>query len=231
MGPPARLTVHATPTSSRGRRSAIAAAVSILCVVAGSLLFLVGLLRPTAPSQPPTSVGLPSSSSPAEPPASPATSTALPRAKPLSLVIPAIDLRTEELVPLSRTPSGKLEVPQEWDTVGWYKSGPWPGEPGSAVLAGHVDSTSGPAVFYRLSDLRPGKEVIVRRADGTAVTFSVYAVERYSKDDFPTRRVYGPTDRHPELRLITCGGSFNEETQHYRSNIVAYAKLTSVEVE
>ena len=152
---------------------------------------------------------------------------ALGRSEPVELRIPAIDMHTTQLVPLGIQPGGKIEVPEENDTVGWYKKGPTPGQFGPAVMGGHVDSDAGPAVFYSLGELRPGDQVTVRRADGTTVVFTVYAVEQYPKNDFPTQKVYAPANNRAELRLITCGGTFNDDTQHYRSNIVVYAKLTS----
>ena len=106
--------------------------------------------------------------------------------------------------------------------AGWYKGSPRPGAIGSAVIAGHIDSLSGPGVFYRLSELRVGDRVYVRRADGTTVEFQVTAVRSYLKDDFPTEAVFGPSP-YAQLRLITCGGDFNFATGHYLSNTVVYA--------
>ena len=93
---------------------------------------------------------------------------------------------------------------------------------GPAVLAGHVDSTAGPAVFWRLRDLAPGDEVLVDRADGTTARFTVTRVERHPKDAFPTDEVYGPTTG-AELRLITCGGEFDRAARSYRDNVVVFA--------
>ena len=108
--------------------------------------------------------------------------------------------------------------------AGWYTGSPRPGAVGSSVIAGHVDSVRGPAVFYRLGTLRPGERVYVSRADGTMADFSVSRVQTYAKDAFPTAEVYGPAP-DPELRLITCGGTFDSTTGHYLSNVVAYATL------
>jgi sortase (surface protein transpeptidase) len=91
---------------------------------------------------------------------------------------------------------------------------------------GHIDSLTGPGVFYRLADLRAGDRVYVKRADGTLVEFRVTSVQTYLKDRFPTRAVYGATP-DPELRLITCGGAFDYATGHYLSNIVVYATEAS----
>jgi hypothetical protein len=122
------------------------------------------------------------------------------------------------------TADGAVAVPRRWDDVGWYAGGPRPGEPGPAVLLGHVDSTAGPAVFYRLRSLRSGAGVTVQRADGSRVRFRVTRVARYPKAGFPTAGVYLPTLR-PELRLVTCGGAFDTATGHYVDNVIAYAVL------
>jgi sortase (surface protein transpeptidase) len=94
------------------------------------------------------------------------------------------------------------------------------------VIAGHVDSTTGPAVFYRLRELRPGQRIAVPRADGSVIQFAVTEVRQYAKDAFPTAEVYGPVPE-PELRLVTCGGSFDRARGSYRDNVVVFATLTS----
>jgi hypothetical protein len=117
--------------------------------------------------------------------------------------------------------AGALKVPTDYARAGWYAGGIAPGEVGPAVIAGHVDSASGPAVFYRLRDLKAGDEIEVARGD-TWVKFRVIATERYPKNEFPTDRVYRPTPV-PELRLITCGGTFDRSRRSYEDNIVVYA--------
>jgi sortase (surface protein transpeptidase) len=146
-------------------------------------------------------------------------------ARPVRLQIPAIAVSTP-LVPLGRLPDGSIEVPKDWDTAGWYDGGPRPGQPGPAVILGHVDSRTGPAVFYRLRALRPGDIVRVGLADGRKLVFRVQRVERYPKDKFPTEAVYFPT-LNRELRLITCGGEFDYASRSYRDNIVVYATLVT----
>jgi sortase (surface protein transpeptidase) len=141
------------------------------------------------------------------------------------LQIPAIAVSTP-LVRLGRLPDGSIEVPKDWDTAGWYDRGPRPGQPGPAVILGHVDSTNGPAVFYRLRELRPGDIVRVGLADGRILVFRVQRVKRYPKDKFPTEAVYFPT-LNRELRLITCGGEFDYARRSYRDNIVVYATLVT----
>ena len=146
------------------------------------------------------------------------------RAKPASVSIPSIGVGTR-LVRLGLNPDKTLQVPRNYSLAGWYTKGAAPGEVGPAVLVGHYDSVDGPAVFYRLKELQPGQKVHVRRADGSTAKFVVDRVKRFGKDDFPTQEVYGDVER-PELRLITCGGSFDHRTRHYRDNVVVFAHLT-----
>lgn len=142
-------------------------------------------------------------------------------AKPVSVRVSRIGVDSP-LVPLHLDATGVLEDPDVYDRAGWFVDGPAPGDPGPAVIAGHVDSTDGPAVFYRLRELVVGDEVSVDRSDGRTVVFRVDGVQDYPKDAFPTTAVYGPTPGST-LRLITCGGEFDHGKQSYRDNIVAYA--------
>jgi sortase (surface protein transpeptidase) len=144
-----------------------------------------------------------------------------PVASPVALTIPAIGVRTS-LIRLGLTGTGALEVPPTASTAGWYTGSPRPGAIGPAVIAGHIDSQLGPGVFFELSRLRPGDRVYVRRADGTLVVFRVTSVRTYPKDHFPTGTVYGPAP-DPELRLITCGGTYDPELHSYLSNVIVYA--------
>ncbi len=128
------------------------------------------------------------------------------------------------LAPLGLLPDGPLEVPTDYQQAGWYTGGVTPGEVGTAVIAGHVDSHHGPAVFFGLAALRADDRVQVPRADGSTATFVVYSSEQFAKDQFPTRAVYGATSE-AELRLITCGGDFDRVTGHYRDNVVVFARL------
>jgi sortase (surface protein transpeptidase) len=142
-------------------------------------------------------------------------------ARPVSLSIPVIGVHTR-LIRLGLTAQGTLQVPASTAVAGWYTGGPRPGQVGSAVIAGHIDSYLGPGVFFRLRLLRPGNRVYVRQAGGRLAVFRVYAEHSYPKDHFPTQRVYGPAP-DPELRLITCGGTFNPATRSYLNNVVVYA--------
>jgi len=146
-------------------------------------------------------------------------------AEPVSIVIPSIGV-TSSLVHLGLTSAGALQVPPTTAVAGWYTGSPRPGAIGSAVIAGHIDSVAGPGIFYRLSQLQHGDRVYVRRADGTLAVFEVTQVLSYPKDDFPTTAVYGAVP-DPELRLITCGGTFDYSTRSYLSNTVVYAKEVS----
>ena len=141
---------------------------------------------------------------------------------PVRITIPKIQV-SSSLERLGRDRHGAVEVPS-FHAAGWYALGPRPGDAGSAVILGHVDSKRGPAVFFRLRELRPGDLVEVGRSDGSTVRFVVQRTAQYLKKQFPTDEVYFPT-LTPELRLITCGGSFDDTTGHYRSNIIVFAKL------
>ncbi|WP_250001650.1 class F sortase [Actinoplanes sp. M2I2] len=116
---------------------------------------------------------------------------------------------------------GALQPPKVFAKAGWYAGGTAPGDTGPAVIAGHVDSKSGPAVFFRLRELAAGDRIDVVRG-GATVSFTVTAIRWYPKSEFPTDEVYGPTpDR--QLRLITCGGVFDRSLRSYRDNLVVYA--------
>jgi Sortase domain len=140
---------------------------------------------------------------------------------PVALRIPAIGVRTR-LIRLGITPQGTLQVPGSTAVAGWYTGSPRPGATGSSVIAGHIDSHLGPGVFYRLRLLHPGNKIFVRQADGRLATFRVTAVHEYPKARFPTGQVYGPTP-DAELHLITCGGTFDDATGTYLSNVVVFS--------
>jgi len=141
-------------------------------------------------------------------------------APPTYVSVPSIALE-EDLVELNVI-GGTLQVPTDYADVGWWRDGPSPGAPGSAVLVGHVDSPTGPAVFYQLSSINIGDLVHVRRADGTKATFRVTDATLYPRASFPSTKVYRERGR-PILRLITCGGSFNRTLGLYTHNLVVTA--------
>ncbi len=189
-----------------------------LAVIAAGVAGLA-LSRTSGPAARPAAAWV---SAPAGPAASvPWPSAARPVAVPVELTIPAIGVRTS-LIRLGLTRAGALQVPSSFTVAGWYDGSPRPGATGSAIIAGHIDSVAGPAVFYRLAGLRPGDRAYVRRADGTLAAFRVTAVRTYPKDRFPAADVYGPA-AGPQLRLITCGGTFDPAARSYLSNVVVYA--------
>jgi LPXTG-site transpeptidase (sortase) family protein len=127
------------------------------------------------------------------------------------------DLRTDD--------AGRLASPEEWQQAGWFADGVEPGAVGPAVIAGHVDSPTGPAVFADLDELEPGDVVEIEREDGTSVRFEVDRTEVVGKDDFPTDAVYGPTP-DAQLRLITCDGAYVSGAGGYQENLVVWATET-----
>lgn len=119
--------------------------------------------------------------------------------------------------------SGDPEVPTNFADTGWYTATRDPGEIGPSVIAGHIDSRAGPAVFFRLDELAPGDEIVVHSADGESRTFLVTGAGQYPKTELP-REVFAFGDPVPELRLITCGGTFDRSVGHYEDNFVVYAQ-------
>jgi hypothetical protein len=174
----------------------------------------------TIPLVPPSVVPANFGSSGLPAPAGVTTSRAAP---PVRLRIPAIGVDSS-LQELDVGPDGTIDVPSDASRPGWYSRGPVPGETGPAVILGHLDSYSGPAVFYRLSSLHPGDAVLVGTQDGSEWSFSVQRVATFSADAFPTSQVYGATP-DPELRLITCGGTYSLSRRQYLANVVAFASL------
>ncbi|HEX7537853.1 MAG TPA: class F sortase [Dermatophilaceae bacterium] len=237
-----------TSTQHAGRRRTIMVAASVVLALIGAVIVLLGIPGTGGPPQPPANAGQ-SLSAPATPtpagsaspgtrdpgPSSSATAKQaigaelgpiLTASPPVAIDIPSIGVRTSNLVNLGLASDGSLQVPGDFSSVGWYTAGPSPGQLGPAILGGHVDSHNGPAIFYRLGALRPGARVTVGRKNGSTATFRVDRVQRFPKDRFPTALVYGSTSR-AELRLITCGGSFDQKSGHYVDNIVAFAHLVA----
>lgn len=140
----------------------------------------------------------------------------------MSVSIPSIDL-SESLIALGIDTDGAMEVPTDFDRVGWFTGGGRPGGIGPTVIAGHVDSRTGPAVFFRLAELRPGARVEVTDVTGAVAEYEVYRATDHAKADFPTSEVFGAT-LDDELRLITCGGVFDSSSGHYEDNRVVWAE-------
>ncbi|MGI5213972.1 class F sortase [Plantactinospora sp. CA-290183] len=200
------------------------AVILALCAVVGAVLGIAVTPDAAPPSPAPAAAPL------AAPPAATCPPDCVPRVgrpveptpsgPPTRVRIPRVRLDAA-LTPLRLDRAGRLVPPADFTRAGWYVGGAAPGDVGPAVLAGHLDSRTGPAVFHRLPELRPGDRVEVRRG-GDWLRFRVTASSRYAKDDFPTAAVYGPAPG-PELRLVTCSGRFDRRSGHYPDNLVVFA--------
>ncbi|MEU9853905.1 class F sortase [Streptomyces sp. NPDC047974] len=152
-------------------------------------------------------------------------------AEPRRVQLPALGIDAP-VVPRGLDATGAVDPPpyELPHTVGWYGPGTTPGAAGPALLVGHVDTETRPAVFYGLSATRPGETVRVTRTDGSVAVFTVDDVSVVPRDAFDAGKVYGPHDpTRSELRLITCGGTFDHTTGTYTANVVVSAYLTSAE--
>jgi sortase (surface protein transpeptidase) len=234
---PPRVTRYGQPgrhavRSARPRAARVWAATSAVLAAAGVAAVVVlpqdttdsaRLDVPLAVVAPPVTPPATTSAPPAELVSPAASARQLPASPPVRVQIPALGV-TSRIMELGLERDGSMEVPPGAYPVGWYDGSPTPGQLGPAVLAGHVDWEGEPGAFYGLRELRPGDTVVVDRADGTVATFTVDRVEKHSKDDFPTDEVYGDID-HAGLRLITCGGAFDEDSGDYRDNIIVFASI------
>lgn len=193
------------------------AGVTVLALCAGAWLLTDG--RDAPPPQP----------SAAEAQVGPAllrsAAPGLPPSPPDRIRIPEIRVDAP-LMGLGLTRAGSLDVPPaaHKNLAGWYEAGTTPGETGTAIVAGHVDNSDGPAVFFRLGALKRGSAIEVDRRDGSVARFQVDAIEVYDAKDFPDEKVYGAAAR-AELRVITCGGGYSRSTG-YQGNVVVFAHLT-----
>ena len=240
--PAVRVTgAYPTPPPRRGRPRPVAprppaplasglaaAAVLLASPPAGALLPHEEALRLDVPARTPVDVPIDVAAAPADvpDPGAPLTAaplTALPMSEPVRIRVPALGTAAD-VVRLGLQEDGEMEVPTGAAPVGWYDRSPTPGELGPAVLAGHVDFDGQRGAFAGLRGLRPGDLVVVDRADGSAATFSVDRVTEPAKSDFPTVEVYGDI-HHAGLRLITCGGDYDEQTGEYEHNVVVFARL------
>ncbi|MEV6111502.1 class F sortase [Streptomyces sp. NPDC052109] len=205
---------------ARSDRLGDTAIAAVTVVALGSGVWLLGGASGThTPPQPAAAEGRPDPAGPGR------AARALVPSAPTRIRIPAIHVDAP-LMGLSLTRSGSLDVPpaQNKNLAGWYEAGTMPGETGTAIVAGHVDNTEGPAVFYDLGALKRGARIEVDRRDGTVAVFTVDAVEVYAANNFPDAKVYGAA-RRPELRVITCGGGYSQGTG-YLGNVVVFAHLT-----
>ncbi|MFJ8111867.1 class F sortase [Streptomyces sp. NPDC096132] len=181
-------------------------------------------LAPLPPEAPGPSVPPMRSSAPAPGAAQP-VGKHLPRSRPVRLRIPRISVDAP-FTDLSINAKGQLEAPPPNDTnlVGWHAAGPSPGEPGTAIIAGHVDTKTSAAVFAELRYLKKGDVFDVQRTDQSIAHFVIDDVKTYAKDAFPSERVYGDTPR-AEARLITCAGNYDHTAKDYEDNLVVFAHL------
>ncbi len=232
------MTVPAGRRAHRGwvRRSWGAAALVALLAAGGLPAGLRALSADPVVARPgdragvptPTATGTPTARAPAAPVRTGGSRELAPVAPqaPVGLRIPALGLAVG-LSELGLNPDRTVEVPTDYALPGWFRLGPTPGRPGSAVILGHVDSQRGPAVFFRLGSLRVGDEVAVTLADGTVARFAVREVATYLKREFPARLVYGSHGGR-SLQLVTCGGEFDRKARRYLSNVVVHTELADV---
>jgi hypothetical protein len=192
-------------------------------VVGGGVILGVGAFRHVSPPQAPLAKA---GQNVAAPKSTAGKALLLPGSLPVRLDIPRIGVHTR-LLSLGLDGQGAAAVPElsQAQLASWYNGGPSPGEVGPAVLLGHVDTKSGPAVFYRLGEMRAGDEVDVTRKDGTVAVFAADSVARYPKSGFPAEKVFGDLG-YAGLRLITCGGDFDSSTGHYLDNTIVFGHLT-----
>jgi Sortase domain len=202
--------------------------VAVTLIGTGIVVALIGrsTLRWSPPPLPPAWAAGRPGQSPRDLPGSQSRAAAhrVPAADPASIEIPAIGV-SAKIIDRGLNRDGSIAVPplKTPFVTSWYDRGPSPGESGASVILGHVDAAGiGPAVFYKLGDLRPGNRIYVRLRNGHTAIFETYSVALYLKTRFPTARVYGYTS-WPTLRLVTCGGEFDPKTGHYLGNTVAFA--------
>lgn len=176
-----------------------------------------------APTQTSSALAPAPSSIPGVLPTSVSTTAGVTKSQPVRLTIPSIGVNTA-LQPLGLEADGSLQPPSQWGVAGWYAKGIYPGQVGPAVIAGHIDSINGPAVFYRLRELGVGDRVNVTEQNGSVLAFVVDGVQSFPKKQFPAAAVYGPSP-YPLLRLITCTGDFDWATHNYLDNLVVTAHL------
>jgi sortase (surface protein transpeptidase) len=157
----------------------------------------------------------------------PANTLSAPASEPRALRIPKLNIDASFETPLDLSNDGSVGVPKAYDTVGWYKYSPTPGELGPAIILGHVDSYKGAAVFFYLGQLVVGDTVEIERNDGSVAVFKVSGYERVAQNEFPTERVYGNIP-YAGIRLITCSGTYDKKTNRYDRNLIVYGELSEV---
>ncbi|MEU5597618.1 class F sortase [Streptomyces sp. NPDC020298] len=210
----------AGPGSRSGGRLVWAAAIALLAVA-----LIGGRQGPSGSPDPPDAAsvaGAPTASAASD---TPGSDKHLSRSRPTRLSIPKISVDAP-FTSLAIGDSGRLQPPpaDNINLVGWYSDGVSPGEAGTAIIAGHVDTKTSAAVFAELGELKPGDRFTVERADGTKPSFVVDSAETFAKDEFPSERVYADTPR-AEVRLITCAGDYDHTVKDYTDNLVVFAHL------
>jgi sortase (surface protein transpeptidase) len=212
------------------RRRWVLPGLAAILVAAGLMLLAAGCSTPKYGVSPiPASVSstAPAMGSSSAAAKAPAASGFAARSIPVSITIPAIGV-SAPVTELGLNADGSLATPplSNLNLTGWYKYGPSPGQQGPAVIVGHIDSTAGPSVFFRLRYLTDGDKISVTLADGKTAVFAVTGMQQTAKTAFPTSEVYGHLS-YAGLRLITCGGVFDYSTGHYLSNVIVYARAVS----
>jgi sortase (surface protein transpeptidase) len=199
---------------------------ALLLVIAGAAVFVYGMNGGGRVPSPGATL-IPGSVSTAQPTPVGDTATALARSSPVRIQIPTLKV-SAPVMELGKNRDGTIQVPplNEHNLTGWYRYGPTPGQRGSSVILGHVDSYKGISVFFYVKTLRKGDPIAVTLSDGAVADFTVDGVQKVSKGTFPTQAIYGHL-RYPGLRLITCGGPFDYKTRNYLDNIIVYAHLTA----
>lgn len=214
------------PRSRTANRTRLLALLGAVTAVALAVVFIVKPFQSPADdamAEAPASAPLAPMSPPATP--GPEHEPGLAASAPERLSIPEINVDAP-FVPLHLGEDDRLDVPPRDDPnlVGWYANGATPGEPGTAIVVGHLDTKTSAAVFARLGELTPGSRVDIHREDGSLATFTVDSVETFDKEDFPDERVYAEADT-PELRLLTCAGTYDRAAENYDENLVVFARL------
>lgn len=195
---------------------------AVLLILAGLALVSRALLIQPGPD--PSTIVPRSVSTMPPPPSERAHKPGMQASAPVRIIIPSINVSAPVMI--VGASGGTVGVPplSISNLTGWYDRSVTPGQNGSSLIDGHVDTKAGPSVFFNLKNLRPGDEIRINREDGSTVLFRVTWIQVVSKASFPWHAVLGPVS-DPELRLVTCGGPFDYRTGHYLDNIVVYAHL------